>query len=154
MIYSKSYCPYCKAVIDRCTNPTNEIAVPFERCRFCKRIYLNSRKEEWITKSPFRRFMYFIPSGVWARAIMLSLLFFLPLMCLLSVFFDMSSLLIGILCLCHFLLYMVGAYFVRANYAKESIELSLKRTSDENYLKLLEQAGYTIYPLENEDTLS
>lgn len=54
MVYSTSRCPKCGQIIRRQTNPVHKIGSPFERCRYCGSIYLNSYKEEWITKSPVK----------------------------------------------------------------------------------------------------
>ena len=73
MIYSTTRCPHCKALVRSQTNPVFEIACPFEKCPSCNNIYKNTYKEEWITKSPIKRFFFFIGNGTWARALLLPL---------------------------------------------------------------------------------
>ena len=74
MIYSTSKCPSCGKIIRRQTNPVHKIGNPFEHCRHCGNIYINSYKEEWITKSPIKRFFFFLQIYVWARAFLMPLL--------------------------------------------------------------------------------
>lgn len=144
MIYSTSYCPHCKKPINYQTNPVKKLGSPFNTCPLCGEIYLDSKTEEWITKSPFKRHMYFLQYGTWARAFILPLLFF-------SIFNLYDAFSMGLWLFC-FIVYMIIAYFFHKSRAFEDINLSLQRTSDLNYLELLKKAGYTIYPIDPNDT--
>lgn len=145
MVYSTSRCPSCKQVIRRQTNPIKEIAVPFEKCRHCGTTYLNSYKEEWITKSPFSRFFFFLQAGVWARAFIVPVLVLIIPMSV----FDLSADDIWVIWPILSLTWLIGGYFIHKKAEKGNIAASLERTKDSNYLNILKQAGYTIYPINN-----
>ena len=149
MVYSTSRCPSCGQVIRKQTNPVHEIGIPFERCRYCGTTYKNSYKEEWITKSPIRRFFFFIQSGVWARAFMLPMLLVMfPVAA-----FDLDIEAVWILWPILSFAWLVGGYFIHKKAEQEDIDASIERTKDAKYLNLLKQAGYTIYPIDSQ-TLS
>ena len=144
MVYSTSKCPSCGQVIRRQTNPVKEIDIPFERCRHCGKIYLNSYKEEWITKSPISRFFFFLQAGVWARAFALPALIIFPIEALnwdTDIFFALWPL--------FSLAWLFCGYFLHRNAAQNAISASIARTNDPEYVNLLKQAGYSIYPLDN-----
>ena len=146
MIYSTSRCPSCGQVIRKQTNPVNEIGIPFERCYHCGTVYRNSYKEEWITKSPIKRVFFFLQSYVWARAFMLPmLLVMIPVAA-----FDLETEFVWILWPILSLAWLVGGYFVHKKAEREDILKSVERTSDAEYLNLLKEAGYKIYPIEEE----
>lgn len=148
MVYSTSRCPTCGQVIRRQTNPVKEIGIPFERCRHCGTTYLNSYKEEWITKSPFSRFFFFLQAGVWARAIMLPMLIlFIPIAA-----FDLSTDVVWALWPILSLVWLIGGYSIHKKAEQEDIAASLERTKDPKYVDLLKQAGYAIYPIDEETT--
>lgn len=141
MVYSTSKCPSCGRIIRTQTNPVKVIDIPFERCRYCGSIYLNSYKEEWITKSPFRRFFFFLPQGVWARAIGIPMLILLiPLAA-----FDLNEDILLVLWPILSLAWLICGYFLHKKVAQDAIAESLERTKDPKYLNLLKQAGYNIY---------
>lgn len=150
MVYSTSRCPSCGHVIRTQTNPVNEIGVPFERCWHCGAVYLNSYKEEWITKSPISRVFFFIQSGVRARAIMLPIFFLAISMDA----FDLSTHAVLVLWPIMSLVWLIGGYFIHKNAKQDDIAASLERTKDIEYLNLLKQAGYTIYPISDEPSTS
>ena len=145
MVYSTSRCPKCGKVIKRQTNPTHEIGNPFERCRWCGNIYLNSYKEEWITKSPIKRFFFFIQSGVWARALLLPILVIIIPMGTLNISPRLTipiwMFLAGI--------WLVAGYIIHKNASEENIKESIDRTNDPEYIELLKKAGYKIYPIKD-----
>ena len=143
MVYSTSRCPSCGQVIRRQTNPVKEIGCPFERCRYCGNVYRNSYKEEWITKSPIRRFFYFLQAGVWARAYIVPLLF----LGILMVTVDLSVAVVWVMWPILSLAWLIGGYFVHKRAEEDDIAASLERTKDVKYLYLLKQAGYKIYPI-------
>lgn len=142
MVYSTSRCPSCGQVIRRQTNPVKEIGIPFERCRYCGTTYRNSYKEEWITKSPIRRFFFFLQVGVWARAIMLPTL----ILFILIAAFDWYTAIVFVIWPFLSLAWLIGGYFVHRKAEQEDIAASLERTKDPQYVNLLRQAGYSIYP--------
>lgn len=149
MVYSTSRCPSCGQVIRRQTNPVKEIGIPFERCRHCGSTYLNSYKEEWITKSPFSRFFFFLQVGVWARAFMLPMLILIiPIAT-----FDWDTDIVFALWPFLSLAWLIGGYFLHKKAEQDDIAASLERTKDPKYLSLLKQAGYSIYPIENNPTV-
>ncbi len=143
MVYSTSRCPSCGQVIRRQTNPVKEIGIPFERCRHCCTTYRNSYKEEWITKSPIRRFFFFLQVYVWARAIMLPMLILIiPIAA-----FDWDTDIVFATWPFLSLAWLIGGYFVHRKAEQEDIAASLERTKDPQYVNLLRQAGYSIYPV-------
>jgi len=143
MVYSTSRCPNCGQVIRRQTNPVKEIGIPFERCYHCGAVYRNSYKEEWITKSPIRRFFFFLQDGVWARAFLLpALIVAIPIAAL-----NLSVDYVWVLWPIFSLAWLIAGFFVHKKAERDSIIASLERTKDTNYLNLLKQAGYKIYPI-------
>jgi hypothetical protein len=147
MVYSTSRCPNCGQIIRKQTNPVHKIGNPFERCRHCGNTYLNSYKEEWITKSPIKRFFFFLPSYVWARAIVVPALLFSIF--LVTLYDRIDPRIIIILWLISPIIWLIAGYSMHKNANKENIEESLLRTSDPEYLNLLVKAGYRIYPVKN-----
>ena len=142
MVYSTSRCPKCGQVIKRQTNPVHEIGSPFERCRYCGSIYLNSYKEEWITKSPIKRFFFFLQSYVWARAFLMPvLLMVIPMVLGVDIDVDILKILwpIGSVA------WLIAGYFVHKKTNQSDIEASIARTQDPSYVELLVKAGYKIY---------
>ena len=145
MVYSTSRCPSCGKVIKRQTNPVHEIGNPFESCRWCGNIYLNPYKEEWITKSPIKRFFFYLQAGVWARAFLVSMLVLIIPM----VAFDMSTEAFWVLWPIMSVTWLIVGYFVHKKAEHDDIVKSIERTKDTEYLNLLKKAGYKIYPLES-----
>lgn len=146
MVYSTSKCPHCGKVIKKQTNPVHKIGNPFERCRWCGSIYLDAYTEEWITKSPSKRFAFFLQSGVWARAVMMPVL-----LLLIPIFlFDMNEDILFALWPLLSIAWLIAGYFIHKNASQDAIAQSLKRTQDVEYLNLLRNSGYTIYPIEEE----
>lgn len=148
MVYSTSRCPHCGQVIKRQTNPVHEIGSPFEHCSCCGSAYLNAYKEEWITKSPVKRFFFFLQIYVWARAILLPFL----LMAGLVAIFDMDSNILPIICPILSVVWLTVGYFIHKKANREEIAASLQRTNDASYVSLLKRAGYKVY-LKNESCL-
>lgn len=142
MTYVTSKCPHCNAYLGRKTNPVHEVDIPFEKCPHCGGVYLNNYKEEWITKSPMKRFFFYLQIGVWARALIIPLVVFAPLFSIL----DLVELILPF--------YLVGAvswliagYFLHRHREKDAIARSIQRTKDQEYVELLKKAKYTIYPI-------
>ena len=143
MVYSTSRCPSCGKVIKRQTNPVHEIGDPFERCRWCGKNYLNSYKEEWITKSPFKRFFFFLQAGVWARAFLVPPLVFALLLSFLEIGVDILRIIWPIASIA----WVVAGYFIHKKASQDDIYASVERTNNPVYLSLLQKAGYKIYPI-------
>lgn len=141
MIYSTSRCPYCNMVVNRKTNPVPEIGNPFEVCPYCRNTYLNKNKSEWITKSPIDRVLFFLNSGVWARAFICPMLVILPLTDKLNA----TELMVPLWAIA-FMFWIVVGFLVHKKCAQKDIEASLKRTEDLEYLELLKKAGFDLYP--------
>ena len=148
MVYSTSRCPSCGKIIKRQTNPVHEIGIPFECCHWCGKTYLNSYKEEWITKSPFKRFFFFLQSGVWARAFLIPPLMFVLLLSMIE--FNVNILWISwpILSIC----WLTIGYFIHKKANQKDIFESIERTKNSVYLDLLKNAGYKIYPIKMDST--
>ena len=144
MVYSTSRCPSCGKVIKRQTNPVHEIGDPFERCRWCGKTYLNSYKEEWITKSPFKRFFFFLQAGVWARAFLVPPLVFALLLSFLEIGVDILRIIWPIASIA----WVVAGYFIHKKASQDDINASIERTNNPVYLSLLKKAGYKIYPIQ------
>ena len=142
MVYSFSKCPSCHKVINTQTNPVHTIDIPFEQCPFCGVRYLNPYKEEWITKSPTKRFFFFLTGGVWARAIVVPIL----LVTIISLVGDVE----GIFFVAPILsiIWLIVGYLLRKNLLNDDIRESLIRTNNPEYLKSLKVAGYSIYPID------
>lgn len=143
MVYSTTKCPYCGNTIRKQTNPVNTIGDPFERCHYCGKTYRNTYKEEWITKSPIRRFFFFLQSGVWARALAIPFLLVGGLCAIFewdnSVFWAIWPFLA--------LAWLICGYFLHKKWEQADISESLERTKNPEYVEILKQAGYKIYPL-------
>lgn len=147
MVYSTSKCPNCGKVIKRQTNPVKEIGYPFEQCRYCRSMYINSYKEEWITKSPISRFFFFLQIYVWARALIMPLLVF-------GVFLYFDIELNIIIWPILSVVWLIAGYFVHKNANRKDIEQSLSRTNNPEYIDRLKKAGYTIYPIKDSESKS
>lgn len=143
MIYSTTRCPSCGKIIRRQTNPVEKLGNPFERCRNCGKFYKNSYTEEWITKSPIKRFFFLLPIYTWARAFMFPMFIILIPSAILDI--DIESIII--LWPIMSITWLVGGYFLYKKAEKENIRKSIERTKDPEYLNLLRQAGYKIYPI-------
>ena len=145
MIYSTTRCPHCNNVIRKETNPVHQIAVPFETCFYCGKRYRNSYKEEWITKSPARRFLYYLSNGVFARAFLFSLLLAGGFGVL--VFPDGESDIYFATWALFFLIWLgVSLTSLKGKIQSQIVE-SLERTKDPVYLAMLKQSGYVIFPI-------
>lgn len=144
MVYSTSRCPHCNNIVNRQTNPTKELANPFEKCPWCGKFYKNSYKNEWLTMSPAKRFFYYIQTGVWARGFLVSML--IGFLFSNTTTGDTSSL-FTIIWLTGFLIYMVIGWFVHRNASQTDVRQSLKRTRSYEYVELLRSAGYRVYPI-------
>ena len=144
MVYSTSRCPSCGKVIKRQTNPVHEIGDPFERCRWCGKTYLNSYKEEWITKSPFKRFFFFLQAGVWARAFLVPPLVFALFLSFLEIGVDILRIIWPIASIA----WVVAGYFIHKKASQDDVNASIERTNNPVYLSLLKKAGYKIYPIQ------
>lgn len=145
MYISTSNCPSCGQLIRKQTNPAKEIGMPFERCRYCGKTYINSYKEEWITKSPVRRFFFFLQIYVWARAFMVPMLILsIPIIA-----FDWDSDIVFAVWPFLSLAWLIGGYFIHKKAEQDDIVASIERTRDPKYVKVLKRYGYSIYPIRN-----
>ncbi|MBP3580734.1 MAG: hypothetical protein J6K12_05755 [Clostridia bacterium] len=139
MVYSTARCPSCGKVINEQRNPSYRVGNPFRQCPFCGKPYLDHYTEEWITKSPFKRFFFFIQAGVWSRAFIVPLL----IVALVDIVWLWPLLSIA---------WLICGYFVHKKDEEKSILQSIERTQNPEYLILLEKVGYKIYPLKSHDT--
>ena len=144
MIYSTSKCPYCKGLLNYQTNPEKTIANPFEKCPHCGQIYKNSYKEEWLTKSPFRRFLFLIDNTYTRLGIIVSIIFAV----LITYLTNNNSYGLPITFIGYFILVIIG-YHTTKKDCQTIINESLKRTEVKEYVKLLINSGYKIYPIDN-----
>ena len=144
MVYSTSRCPHCNNVVRKQQNPVKEIGNPFEKCPYCDQIYTNSYKEEWITKSPLKRFLFFIGNGCILRAFVIPA-GLIGLLCSITAAIN-PGLLAGFY-LISSISWLVAGYFIHKDLNKNKIKESLARTQDKNYLELLKNSGYKIYPI-------
>lgn len=152
MVYVTTKCPHCNYLYrNREGNPIHQIDSPFVSCPSCGEFFVDSYREEWITKSPMKRRFFFIGNGTWARALLL------PLAISAIVFGGICEALLRIEDLV--MLIPVGAIVgtptwlilesKRAKaFFKEDIEASIIRTKNKEYVELLKKSGYTIYPLD------
>lgn len=145
MVYSTSKCPHCKNIVRKQTNPVKEIGNPFEKCPYCGQFYKNSYKEEWISKSPLKRFLFFISNGCLARAFVIPLI----LVGLCSAGGAVNPGLLAGFYFLGFISWLIAGYFIHKNSNESKIKESLKRTQDKSYLELLKNSGYKIYPIED-----
>ncbi len=143
MIYSTLRCPSCNKIVKERTNPEQVLGSPFEHCSWCGFTYLDPYKEEWITKSPVKRFLYILNPYVWARA------FLIPMFLLMIPFivFNMSNETFFIIWPILSTSWLIGGYFLYRKSEQKNIISSLERTNDAEYLKSLKDVGYRIYPL-------
>ena len=147
MIYSTSRCPHCNNVIRKETNPVYQIESPFEECPFCGKGYKNSYKEEWITKSPARRFLFYFKNGVFARAFLFSL--FLGGGFYALAFPEGETKFLWLCWISVFSIWLGLSYVIRKKQIQFQIEESLERTKDPYYLSMLENSGYEIFPIDH-----
>lgn len=147
MEYVTVKCPYCGQILGQMVNPVKTVASPFEQCRYCEKIYVNYYKEEWITKSPLKRFFFFLQSGTWCRAIMLPMVVWGPLLGGFAGSVELMLAAWGV----SFVLWLVIAYFLRKKAAEDSIVASIVRTQDEKYVQMLKNFGFKIYPINVSD---
>lgn len=145
MVYCTYRCPHCNNIVGKQTNPVDKIGNPFDLCPYCGQVYKSSNKEEWLTKSPFKRLWFFIGRGCFARAIVIP--FFLVFGLGLSV--GINSSLLQYIYFFSFISYLVAGYFVHKNLNELNIKESLERTQDKSYLDLLKRSGYKIYPIKD-----
>ena len=152
MIYVTTRCPHCNYLYrNRQGNPTHLIDSPFVSCPRCGKFFVDSYREEWITKSPMKRCFFFIGNGTWARALLL------PLAISAIVFGGICGALLGIEDLVMLIpvsaivgtpIWLVWESQRVKRLFKEDIKASIIRTKDEENVELLKKAGYTIYPLD------
>ena len=147
MVYSTSRCPHCKNIVKQQTNPLKEIACPLETCPYCKKPYLNKYKEEWITKSPFKRHLFFIQNGTWARALILPML--------IAALIGGTTLSLTAAWVVYFIgsiSWFIAGYCINKNKSQMAIRESLKRTESAEYVSFLKNAKYIIYNIEGVKT--
>ena len=123
MVYSTSRCPHCKNIVRKQTNPVKEIGNPFEKCPYCGQFYKNSYKEEWITKSPLKRFLFFISNGCLARAFVIPLI----LVGLCSAGGAVNPGLLAGFYFLGFISWLIAGYFIHKNSNESKIKESLKK---------------------------
>ena len=151
-VHVTTKCPHCNGIYRyRESNPCYLVKSPFVSCRYCGGIFIDSYRAEWITKSPLKRRFFFIGNGTWARALML------PLIISIAVFGFLLGAMLGI----EDAVYLIPFGFIgtpiwlawEASRAKKlfkkDIEESIARTKDPEYVKILKQAGYKIYPFDS-----
>ncbi len=144
MVYSFTRCPVCHKVIKSETNPTHKIDMPFEKCPECGSIYLNTYKEEWITKSPTKRFFFFLRGGVLSGAIVVPIL----LITIISLAGDIDISNLAILLPLLSIAWLITGYFIRKRLLNDDIQNSIIRTKNIEYLNRLKNAGYSVYPID------
>lgn len=147
MTYHYLKCPHCHKSLGRITGTPNRIGDPFRRCPWCGGIYIDAFTREWITKSPFQRFMFFF-----STPFMVTFLFFIFFSGMIAVCVGSGKgrvALIIILCVSSLLSIglFVFLFVVRKKSFQETIRQSLERTKRESYVKLLQQARLKIYPI-------
>lgn len=142
MTYSTIRCPKCHNVVQRRTNAILEIGNPFKQCPHCNSIYIDPFIREWETLSPFRRFFYFFS----VRSVGLS--FLIALLSGALVGNNTNHALASLFCLgVTFALLLIIIWAIHHAVAQESIEQSIKRTQNPEYVKKLKEAKLKIYPI-------
>lgn len=142
MTYSTIRCPKCHNVVQRRTNATLEIGNPFKQCPHCNNTYIDPFIREWETLSPFKRFFYFFSVRSVSLALLIAILFGTLIGNNLK--YASASLFIGGVT---FALLLIIIWAIHNAISQESIEQSIKRTQNPEYIKKLKEANLKIYPI-------
>lgn len=156
MTYHTFKCPYCNNVVGKATGDPSRIGNPLRKCPWCHGIYVDTFTEEWIMKSSWKRFKFFIekPFG-WA---MITFLVVFGLLAANEIDFFIC-LTIGSV---DFILVFIFVFFLVKEKLDIEITKSLNRTKNARYVKKLLAARLKIYPIKgveigtemNEDEIS
>ncbi|MCH5148745.1 MAG: zf-TFIIB domain-containing protein [Clostridiales bacterium] len=145
MTYHYLKCPHCRHSLGRVTGHPSYIGNPIRKCPYCGGIYIDSFTREWVTKSPFSRFTYYIS---WPLSCAF-LSYILITGILIMIFKPNPSnvpylLLSPLICIIPLFCFILKRQITNT---KEEIQQSLERTKIESYVKLLEAAKLKIYPI-------
>ena len=142
MTYHTLKCPHCKKIVNRATGSPSYIGNPFRKCPWCGGVYVDSFTQEWATKSPFQRIIFLIDKPL--AAAFLSSIAIAGLLAMAEAHI-LVALIVGVVGAA---LIFIGLTFARKSSIQEMIDESIERTKSANYIKLLKQAGFKIYPIE------
>ena len=140
-------CPHCRKNLGRVNN-TNNLGNPYKQCPKCKGTYIDPYTSEWVTKSPFQRFMFKI-----SFPLSVSVAFFV-VAALVSVFIGsfLGSSKFPVIAIPVALVLAAGLFvlifFMRKSKVQAMIEKSLERTKSETYVTLLQNANLRFYHIE------
>ena len=147
MKYRTVFCPHCHKSLGKVTGTPDSIGSPFKQCPWCGRMIIDRFTNEWVTKSSFDRFMFFIKLPLAASFI--SFLAFAGILTLIIGESLTNAILIGIvfgslaLSICIFII----LYVKRKSETKGLIAKSIERTKSAKYVGLLRKANFDIYPI-------
>ena len=146
MIYVTTRCPHCSHPLRyQKGNPPHLIESPFVTCSCCGKVFIDSYRSEWITKSPSERKLFILGfgEGTIARALLLPLV-------LSALVFGAEDIvyLIPIFGVIGIPLWWAFEVKLRKKSYKEDIEASIERTKNAEYVELLKSAGFKIYPFD------
>lgn len=142
MTYHTLKCPHCKNIVNRATGSPSYIGNPFRKCPWCGGVYVDSFTQEWATKSPFQRIKFLIDKPL--AGAFLSIIAIAGLLAMAEAHI-LVALIVGVVGAA---LIFIGWTSARKSSIQEMIDESIERTKSANYVKLLKQAGFKIYPIE------
>ena len=147
MTHYDVFCPHCHKSLGRVTGRPDNIGNPLKICPHCGRIIVDKFTREWVNKSPFERFFFFVkfPLAV-------AFISFIALAGILTLIIGDSmgdSTFIIMMCVsfaCAICLFIV-LYRKHKSDTQRIIAQSLERTKSARYVKLLQKAHLEIYPV-------
>lgn len=142
MTYHTLKCPHCRKVINWVTGSPDYIGNPIRKCPWCGGLYIDSFTREWVTKSPYKRFMFLIEkpfAGAFLSFILIAGILFMAA----KVNIIISLIVGAVIAIAVFIVW----YFVRKPSIREEIGKSIERTKSAKYVALLKNAGLKIYKI-------
>lgn len=145
MTYYTCKCPHCRNIVKRAKGRPDDIGNPMRRCPWCGGFYLDAFTEEWVMKSPWKRFKFFV-------TIPFVCAFLTFMTCMLLNFIDTCMFIVSLIIGAIFsIIAFVFSFFFRKEKIDEEIKKSLQRTKNAKYVKNLLMAGVKIYRIEGVD---
>ena len=130
--YRYLICPHCRKNLGM-VNGTNRLGNPFKKCPKCGGSYVDPNISEWVTKSPFQRFTFFLAPPLTIALVVLAVGTILSAIIASNI--GNLTLIIG---LCLSVVCSIGLfcllYIKRKSKAQEWIRQSLERTKLESYM--------------------
>ena len=140
-------CPHCHKNLGM-VKSTNDLGNPFKQCPSCRGTYIDPNTSEWVTKSPFQRFMFFLTIPLTIAVAVLAVGAVISII-ISSFAGGNTAFIIG---LCVSLVIAIGLFVLlfikRKSNQQEAIKKSLERTKSESYVNELKKTRLKFYPIE------